>query len=518
MVKRRILWVDDEIEILKPHIIFLGQKGYDVMTATNAIDALDLIKDQRLDIVFLDENMPGMSGIEVLPKIKALRPALPVVMITKSEEESIMDDAIGSKIDDYLIKPVNPNQILLCLKKNLEEKKLLDQKTTMDYQREFRQIGMEISGRLDHKEWVELYKKMVYWEVNLQNSSDSGIRDILTMQKEEANSVFSKYFIDHYKNWIHPDTKDKPVFSHTLLRSKLFPVVEENNTTFLIVIDNLRYDQWKILQPEIEQLFYVESDDIFYSIIPSVTQYSRNAMFSGMMPTEIQKRYPGFWVEDEDDEHSKNFYEKELLAEQLQRLGKNYKFSFNKILNLQAGKKLSEQLSNLMANKLNVIVYNFVDMISHARTEMDIIKELADDEAAYRSLTLSWFQHSPLFDIMQFLSEKKVTVVLTTDHGSVQIKNPIKIIGDRETNTNIRFKYGKNLNYDSKNVYEVTNPAEIYLPKPNVSTSYVFCKGYDYLVYPNNYNHFVRYFSNTFQHGGISLEEILSPVIVLKAR
>jgi CheY-like chemotaxis protein len=517
MEKRRILWVDDEIEILKPHIIFLNQKGYDVITATNGSDALDIIKEQRLDIVFLDENMPGMSGIEVLPKVKNLRPALPVVMITKNEEESIMEDAIGSKIDDYLIKPVNPNQILLCLKKNLEERKLLDQKTTMDYQREFRQIGMDISAKMDYNEWVEIYKRMVYWEVNLQNSSDEGIKSILSMQKEEANTVFAKYYIDHYKDWIHPDSKEKPLFSHTLLRNKLFPVVEEHQTTFLIVIDNLRYDQWKILQPEIEQHFYVEKDEIFYSIIPTVTQYSRNAMFSGMMPSEIQKRYPNLWVEDED-EYSKNYFEKDLLAEHLKRLGKNYKFSFHKILNLQAGKKLAEQMSNLLSNKLNVIIYNFVDMISHARTEMDIIKELADDEAAYRTLTLSWYIHSPLYDIMKFLSEKNIPVLLTTDHGSVQIKNPVKIIGDRETNTNIRFKYGRNLNYESKNLFEVSNPTELYLPRPNVSTSYVFCKGYDYLVYPNNYNQFVRYFNNTFQHGGISMEEILAPVILLKQK
>jgi len=517
MAKRRILWIDDEIEMLKPHIIFLSQKDYDVTTATNGSDALDILKEQRFDIVFLDENMPGMSGIEVLPKIKNLRPALPVVMITKSEEESIMEDAIGSKIDDYLIKPVNPNQILLCLKKNLEEKKLLDQKTTMNYQREFRQIGMEISNKLNFNDWIDLYKRMVYWEVDLQNSSDDGIRDILSMQMEEANTVFARYFIENYKDWIKPDSSEKPLFSHTLLRSKLFPVVDENETTFLIVIDNLRYDQWKILQPEIEQFFHVEKDEIFYSIIPSVTQYSRNAMFSGMMPSEIQKRYPNLWVEDED-EHSKNFYERDLLSEQLKRLGKNYKFSFNKILNLQAGKKLADQMSNLLSNKLNVIIYNFVDMISHAKTEMDIIKELADDEAAYRSLTLSWFMHSPLYDIMKFLSEKKINVVLTTDHGSVQIKNPIKIIGDRETNANIRFKYGRNLNYESKNIYEVSNPAELYLPRPNISTSYVFCKSYDYLVYPNNYNQFVRYFSDTFQHGGISLEEILAPVVLLKAK
>lgn len=514
MDKKRILWVDDEIEMLKPHIIFLTQKGYEVDSATNGRDAIDMITDKRFDIVFLDENMPGMSGLEVLAKIKAEKPALPVVMITKSEEESIMEDAIGSKIDDYLIKPVNPSQILLCLKKNLEERRLLDEKTTNSYQREFRNIGMEISSKMNFDEWIELYRKMVYWEVNLQNSSDESIREVLSMQKEDANSMFSRYFIENYKNWLKPETKEKPLFSHTLLRQKLFPLVDDANCTFLILIDNLRYDQWKVLQPVVEEYFHVEKDELFYSILPTVTQYSRNALFSGMMPSEIQKRYPNLWVEDEE-EYSKNYFERDLLAEHLKRLGKNYKFSFHKILNLQAGKKLAEQVSNLLSNKLNVIVYNFVDMISHARTEMEIIKELADDEPAYRSLTLSWFIHSPLHDILKFLAEKKIKVVLTTDHGSVQIKNPIRIIGDRETNANIRFKYGKNLNYDSKNIYEVSNPADLYLPRPNVSTSYVFCKGYDYMVYPNNYNQFVKYFGQTFQHGGISLEEILIPVIQL---
>ncbi len=515
MEKKHILWVDDEIENLKPHIIFLENRNYEVSTCSNGICALERIKENRYDLIFLDENMPGMSGIEVLSKIKAIRPAIPVVMITKSEEESIMEDAIGSKIDDYLIKPVNPNQILLCLKKNLEEKKILDKKVSMDYQREFRFLGMEISGRqLNYDEWIELYKRIVYWETHLQNSSDSGLKDILSMQKEEANIVFSRYYIDNYRYWLRADTSDKPVFSHTLLRHKVFPVAEQNQITFLIVIDNLRYDQWIILKPEIEKLFHVDKDEMFYSIIPSVTQYSRNAIFSGMLPSEIQKRYPDLWVEDED-EFTKNYFEKELFSEQLKRLGKNYKFSFHKILTHQAGKKLAEQISNLMTNKLNVIIYNFVDMISHARTDMEVIRGLADDEAAYRSLTLSWFLHSTLYDIMKYLSEKKVAIVLTTDHGSVQIKNPIKIIGDRETNTNIRFKYGKNLNFESKNVFEVTNPSEIYLPKPNISTTYAFCKIYDYFVYPNNYNHFVKYFNKTFQHGGISVEEILIPVILL---
>jgi DNA-binding response OmpR family regulator len=517
MKNKKILWIDDEIDLLKPHIIFLEQKGYEVFTSTNGEDGLDFLKTQVIDIIFLDENMPGVPGLEVLLQIKELRPTLPVVMITKSEEESIMEEAIGSKIDDYLIKPVNPNQILLCLKKNLEDKRLKDISATHQYQKEFRNISMEISSGLDFNQWKELYKKMIHWELNLQNTNDESLNQILQMQKEEANNVFSKYYISNYINWLKPNTEEKPVFSHTLLRNKVLPFTDTEETVFLIVIDNLRYDQWKVLQPIFEEYFYIENEDLFYSIIPSVTQYSRNAMFAGMMPSEIQKRYPNYWVEAEDEE-SKNYYERELLGEHLKRLGKQYKYSFNKILHLQAGKKLAEQISNLYSNKLNVIIYNFVDIISHAKTEMDIIKELADDEPAYRSLTLSWFKHSPLHDIIRSLAEKKARVILTTDHGSVLIKNPVKIIGDRETNTNLRFKFGRNLNYQSKEIYEIMNPSDIYLPRPNVSTSYVFCKNYDYLVYPNNYNHFVKYYNNTFQHGGISMEEILAPIVILKSK
>jgi len=514
---KKILWVDDEIELLKPHIIFLEQKGYKVFKVTNGEDALDTIKNQELDIVFLDEHMPGLSGLETLERIKNIKNNLPVVMITKSEEESIMEEAIGSKIADYLIKPVNPNQILLCLKKNLEDKKLQEQKITYDYQKEFRNIGMEISSNLDYNSWAELYRKMVFWELNIQNSEDDSIKEIMMFQKEEANNLFSRYYIDNYKNWLNPDNAQKPIMSHNILRHKFLNTLEQNETTFLLVIDNLRYDQWKAIQPIIETYFYVKEDIIFYSILPSVTQYSRNSLFSGLLPAELQKKYPEYWVEDED-EKSKNYYENELLNEHLKRHGINIKYSFNKILNLQAGKKLLEHIPNLLSNKMNVIVYNFVDTISHAKTEIEIIKELADNDTAYRSLIVSWFKHSPLYEIIKFLAEKKVHVVITTDHGSIQIKNPVKIIGDRETNTNLRFKYGKNLNYKSKNVFEVTNPSEYFLPRPNISTTYTFCTEYDYFVYPNNYNYFVKFYGNTFQHGGISLEEILIPYICLNPK
>lgn len=517
MDKIKILWADDEIELLKPHIMFLEHKGYHVSSSNNGNDALDMLREEPFDIVFLDENMPGLSGIETLAEIKQLQPNLPVVMITKSEEESIMEDAIGSNIADYLIKPVKPNQILLSLKKNLENRKIVSEKKTFAYQQDFRSIGMEISSNLGHSEWIDVYKKLVRWELELSRSQDEGIIEVLKMQKEEANQVFAKFIERNYLDWINGRTDDKPLLSHTILREKILPSVDKDSNLFVILIDNMRYDQWKVLQPIIEQDFRIESDEIYYSILPTTTQYARNAFFAGLLPSEIEKKYRSYWV-NEDEEGTKNQYEEELLCEQLKRHGKDVKLSYHKILNLTAGRKLVENMSNLMQNNLNVIVYNFVDMLSHARTEMEIIRELADDEPAYRSLTISWFEHSPLIDIMRFIASKGASVVLTTDHGTVRVQNPVKVVGDRNTNTNLRYKTGRSLNYNKKDVFEVRNPSEIFLPRLNVSSSYVFCRGNDFFAYPNNYNYYVNYYRNTFQHGGVSMEEMLIPFIRLKAK
>lgn len=517
MEKIKILWTDDEIELLKPHILFLEQKGYNVSTSNNGHEALEILKEEPFDIVFLDENMPGLSGIETLAQIKSMQPHLPVVMITKSEEETIMEDAIGSNIADYLIKPVKPNQILLCLKKNLENRKIVSEKKTFAYQQEFRNIGMEISNNLNHSEWIEIYKKLTRWELELAKSQDESIMEVFKMQKEEANQVFSKYVERNYVNWVNGNTTNKPALSHTVMKEKLLPHLNKDSNTFLILIDNMRYDQWKSLQPIIEQYFRIESDEIYYSILPTTTQYARNSFFAGLLPTEIEKKYPRYWV-SEEEEGTKNQYEEELLREQLKRHGKDIKLSYYKILNLNAGRKLVDSMSNLLQNNLSVIVYNFVDMLSHARTEMEIIRELADDEPAYRSLTISWFEHSPLIDIIRFISEKGGNLILTTDHGSVRVQNPIKVIGDRNTNTNLRYKTGKSLNFNKKEVFEVRNPAEIYLPRVNVSSSYIFCRGNDFFAYPNNYNYYVNYYRNTFQHGGLSMEEMMIPFIRLKAK
>ena len=518
MANTKILWADDEIELLRPHIMFLEQKGYDVETANNGSDAVEMVKNDHFDIVFLDEQMPGISGVETLEMIKSEFPNLPVVMITKSEEERIMEDAIGSNIADYLIKPVNPNQILLSLKRNLENKKLVDEKSTSKYQQEFRRIGMDLNNNLDFDEWVGVYKNITRWEIELQKSTDEGIKEVLFLQKQEANNQFSRYVEKNYYNWVSGRGDRKPVMSHTVARDKILPrLSNDDKPLFFILIDNLRYDQWKSIQPLIETYFRVEDDDVYYSILPTTTQYARNAIFAGLMPLEIRRYYPKYWL-DEEEEGTKNQFEGELLGEQLRRYGKNIKYSYNKVLNLAAGKKLFEQMSNLMQNKLNVIVYNFVDMLSHARTEMDIIRELADDEVAYRSLMVSWFEHSSLFDMMRFISQKGCDAVVTTDHGSIWVKNPVKILGDKAVNTNLRYKYGKSLKYNAKDVFEVKEPEKIFLPRINVSTSYVFARSNDFFAYPNNYNYYVNYYRNTFQHGGISMNEMMIPVAYLKAK
>ena len=517
MSQIKILWVDDEIDLLKPHILFLEKKNYHVTTCNNGQDAIDLFDNENFDIVFLDENMPGLSGLETLAEVKEKKSSIPVIMITKSEEEYIMEEAIGSKIADYLIKPVNPNQILLSLKKNLDHSRLISEKTTLDYQKEFRKIAMDMAMVRSYEDWAELYKKLLFWELKLENIEDQSMVEILESQKAEANSQFGKFIERNYEDWF-TSKGNKPSLSHEIFGEYVAPEIRKKDKPILfIVIDNLRYDQWKAFENTINNYYKLEKEISYFSILPTATQYARNAIFSGLTPLEMEKKYPQYWKNDVD-EGGKNQFEAEFLSEQLKRLGLNIKQEYYKITNFAAGKKLAENFKSLKGNDLTTIVYNFVDMLSHAKTEMDVVKELASNDKAYRSLTLSWFKNSPLLDMIQQAQQLGFRLIITTDHGTINCKNPSKVIGDKNTSLNLRYKTGKSLSYEDKDVYAVKDPKKIGLPALNMSSSFIFAKNDLFLAYVNNFNHYVSYYRNTYQHGGISLEEMVIPFLVLEPR
>lgn len=518
MDKIKILWVDDEVDLLKPHILFLEKKNYDVTTCNNGRDAVDVFADGNFDIVFLDENMPGMSGLETLAEIKEKKSSTPVIMITKSEEEYIMEEAIGAKIADYLIKPVNPNQILLALKKNLDLSRLVSEKTTLDYQKEFRKIAVEMSMVNSWEDWASLYKKLMYWELELENIEDQNMVEILESQKVEANAQFGKFIERNYEDWFLPKA-DRPVQSHTLFRELVVPELQKKDRPVLfVVIDNLRYDQWKVFESIVANHYKLEKEIPYYAILPTATQYARNAIFSGLLPSEMEKQFPQFWKND-IDEGGKNLHEADFLAAQLKRLGlQNLKSDYFKITSLSQGRKLAEGFKALKDNNLVTIVYNFIDMLSHAKTEMDVVKELASDDKAYRSLTLSWFQNSPLLEMIRQAQQLGFRLIITTDHGTINVKNPSKVIGDKNTSLNLRYKTGRSLTYEDRDVYAVKDPKKIGLPTINMSSSYIFAKNDYFLAYVNNYNHYVSYYRNTYQHGGISLEEVIVPFLVFNPK
>lgn len=512
-----ILWVDDEIDLLKPHILFLEQKQYAVTKCQSGTEALEIVDDTNFDIVFLDENMPGLTGLETLNELKERRPNLPIVMITKSEEEYIMEEAIGSKIADYLIKPVNPNQILLSLKKNLDHSRLVSEKTTSNYQQEFRKIAMDLSMVNSYEEWADLYQKLIYWELQLENIEDVGMTTILESQKTEANTQFGKFIERNYADWFQPNA-DAPLMSHTLFKDKIVPELSDKQPTLLIVIDNLRYDQWRSFEPIVNNYYKKTAETSFYSILPTATQYARNAIFSGLMPSDMEQLFPQYWKND-TDEGGKNLHEADFLREQLKRLGLSHiKHEYYKITNLKNGKKLVDNFRSLKNNDLSVVVYNFVDMLSHSKTEMDVVKELASNDKAYRSLTQSWFKNSPLLEMIQLAQQLGFKLILTTDHGTINVTAPTKVIGDKDTSLNLRYKTGRSLTYNDKDVLAIKDPKSVHLPSLTMSSSFIFAKNDLFLAYPNNFNHYVSYYRNTYQHGGVSLEEMIIPFVVMEPK
>ncbi len=513
----KILWVDDEVDLLKPHVLFLKGKGYDVDTCNNGYDAIDMAYESSYDLIILDEMMPGMTGLETLPKIKEIRPDTPVIMVTKSEEENIMDKAIGSKIADYIIKPVNPNQVLLSIKKNVHSQQLVTEQTTADYRSEFGRISSSLQMASNFSDWCSIYKRLVSWEMELADGDDQSIREVLGYQKSEAGQEFSKFVRRNYYNWINNRSDETPTMSHTIMRTSVFPEVDKNSKTTFLLIDNFRYDQWRAIGSYLRGYYDVALDDFYCAILPTATQYARNSIFAGLMPLGISKLMPDKWLND-NEEGGKNQYEEEFLQRNIQSSGRSYNMSFDKIIRPEQGRKLLDNMQHIYEADFSVVVYNFLDILSHARTETDIIRDLTEDDASFRSLTRSWFEHSELFTMLKMLSERGHTVIITTDHGTKRVDNPVKVTGDRETSANLRYKCGRKLSYNAKEVYEVTRPEDIQLPASNLTSSFIFAYNSDFLVYNNDANRHIRYYRNTFQHGGISMEEMIVPYIVLKPK
>ena len=516
----RLLWVDDEVDLLKGHILFLEKKGYSVDTASNGYDALEMCQRENYDLMLLDENMPGLSGLETLARIKDMHPTLPIIMVTKSEEENIMNQAIGAKISDYLIKPVNPTQILLSLKKNIHSREIVSETTQTAYQQDFGRLSMQISDARTMEDWTGVYRTLVRWELELQDVAPE-MKEMLAMQKREANVEFCKFIRKNYMQWMdslihHDSDADRPVMSPDIFKSRIFPALDRSEKVFLLLIDNFRWDQWKSIMPEVAELFNIE-ESIYCSILPTATQYARNAIFSGLMPIEIEAMFPDLWV-DEESEQGKNLNESPMVRTQFERFRRRNTFDYHKVNDSAGAEKLLQQLPSMMRNDLNIVVLNFIDMLSHARTESRMVRELANSEAAYRSITRSWFMHSAVSELFRALAATDCRVILTTDHGSMRANNPVKVIGDKNTNTNLRYKLGKNLAYNAREVFEIRDPRKAGLPAPNISTTYIFAQNQDFLAYPNNYNYYVQYYRDTFQHGGISMEEMLIPLITLQGK
>jgi len=519
-VKGKILWVDDEIELLRSHILLLSEKGYSVETATNGEDAVAMVKKQSFDLVFLDEMMAGMGGLKTLSLIKDIRPALPVVMVTKNEDEGLMEEAIGIKISDYLTKPVNPSQVLLACKKFLEGKKIAGEQVSRDYIKEFNEISLALQGALTPEEWVEIYVKLVDQSLEMDAHPELGLKQTLADQIRECNVEFSKFIERNYRKWLEQknlETKNHPTLSVDVVDKFLIPELKTDRSVFFFVIDCLRLDQWLTMEKVLNEYFDI-SRDYYYSILPTATPYSRNAIFSGIFPDEIELRFPDVWEQWEDDDNSRNRYEHQFLDKLLERRRVQVKpdSKYIKILDPEFGKTIEQNIQSYAKNKLTSIVVNFVDMLAHGRSDSQLLKEIAPDEAAYRSLTVSWFMHSSLLNMLRTISRmRNVTIILTTDHGSIRSLRNTKVIGDREASPNLRYKYGRNLKVDDRHAIFIKNPAEFRLPKRSVTVNYIVAKEDFYFVYPTDFHKYVNQYRDSFQHGGISMEEMILPVVKL---
>ncbi|MFN3385475.1 MAG: response regulator [Candidatus Thermochlorobacter sp.] len=515
-MKYHILWADDEIEYLKPHVFFLNEKGYEVTTVTNGEDAVQLSRTRKYDIIFLDEQMPGIGGLHALLEIKANTPATPIVMITKNETESIMDEAIGKNISEYLIKPVNPNQILIACKKLLDAEKIKSYSVTQSYIQEFNRISRALVEPLDASGWIDIYQRLAQWEVELDNYPQIELRQTLLDQKRECNLEFGKFVERNYREWIFSDRATRPMLSVDVLERKVAPAIQDGETVFFFVVDCLRYDQWLVMENILQPYFKIERE-AYFSILPTATSYARNAIFSGLFPVEMEKRYATLWQASQDNENSKNIHEPDFLEDFFKRRRLPIKdFKYTKLTSAEDSKNLEQNILGYLKYQLNAVVVNFVDILAHSRSDSQVIKELSPDEGAFRSLTQTWFEHSAFLRMLKALAKQKVTIFITTDHGSIRCLRSTKVIGDREASTNLRYKYGRNLQCEQKHAVYIKNPNDWKLPQHGLNVNYIIAKEDYYFVYPTNYHKFINYYKDSFQHGGISLEEVIVPMITLR--
>ncbi|MCK5146778.1 response regulator [bacterium] len=511
---KKILWADDEIDHLKPHILFLEDKGYHITSVTNAEDAIASLKIESYDLVLLDEMMTGMDGLQALPHIQEIQPGLPVIMITKSEQEDLMEEALSENVRDYLTKPVNPSQILSSVKRILERKRITRDKLTRDYTAEFGSIMSIIDGNPTVEEWMALHLRLCQRELALDRYGDQALLQTLTDQREECNRAFCRFVSNNYSNWVN--TTHRPLMSVDLFKKYVFPHLNSGTPVWVIVIDNLRLDQWLDLEPLLYDYFNIKRDT-YLSILPTATPYSRNALFSGLWPSEIAKYYPKIWSQGEDDDSSRNRHEATLLDDYLKREGVDFGKSakYVKILDSYDNKQLLSQAESYLRHPFSAMVFNFVDIMSHRRSESKILQEIVPDESAYRRLTRSWFEHSALFEIMKKGSQNNVRIIVTSDHGSIRVKHEILVHADRATSTNLRYKYGRSIKADSKQVFTINNPLECGLPSSKMNTNYLISHTDNFFVYPNHFHKYVNLYKDSLQHGGISMEEMILPVVEL---
>ena len=516
--KRKILWADDEIDLLRAHHRFLDDKGYVVTPVSNGKDAIALIAQEPFDIVLLDEMMPGLDGLSTLEQIKMIDPNVPVVMITKNEEEHLMNEAIGRRINDYLTKPVNPSQIFMACKKILDSRQIRQSQAGQNYVSKANEIREQLSGEITWQTWINVHRRLCEWDIEIARLRDAGLSQMIEDQRRECNHEFGRFIGRDYATWI-AEENDSPPLSVDVVPEFVVPYLEQGRQVFFIVVDCLRLDHWMVMEPQLAEYFNIKRS-YHYSVLPTATPFSRNAIFSGLFPNEIARKYGDIWHNADENEHSLNRNEHQYIDDQVADMGVELKpgSHYVKVLDTGEAQGLTRKVPSLKKWPLVSVVYNFLDMLVHGRAQSDLLKEMAPNEIAFRALVQTWFGNSSLFETLKAISRTDAVVVLTTDHGSVRGTRASVVHGDRDTSSNLRYKYGRNLRSEDKDALMIKDPEAYGLPSGGLGSNFVIAKEDFYFVYPTNFNQYQRQYKDSFQHGGISLEEMVLPVAIMEPK